>query len=57
MSAEEWVGMISTFGDHVRLTSDEFTNLARTLERAIWDFGGTVQARGGTYLLVAVRSS
>ena len=57
MSAEEWIGMISTFGDHIRLTADEFSNLAGMLERAIADSGGTVRVRGGTYLLLAIRSS
>ena len=49
--------MISTFGDHIRLSADQFARLATALERAIADYGGTVHVRGGTYLLLAVRST
>ncbi len=55
MSAEEWIGLISTFGDHIRLTVEQFANLAERLEHAIAECGGTVQVRGGTYLFLARR--
>lgn len=57
MSAEEWIGLLSTFGDHIRLPVKQFADLAEHLERAIADCGGTVRARGGTYLILASRSA
>jgi len=56
MSAEEWIGLISTFSDHNGLSVDQFRDLAEHLEQAIAEHGGTVRARGGTYLLLASRS-
>jgi SAM-dependent methyltransferase len=55
MTAEEWIGLISTFGDHIRLTTDEFNQLTRSLESAMVEYG-TVHALGGTYLLLAHRT-
>jgi len=56
VSAEEWIGLISTFGDHNRLPVEQFLDLAERLERAIAECGGSVQVRGGTLLLLATRS-
>jgi len=57
LPAEDWVGLISTFGDHVRLPADRFTDLAEQLVRAIHDVGGTVRVSGGSYLLLARRAA
>jgi SAM-dependent methyltransferase len=57
MSANEWTGLISTFGDHLRLPAGQFAQLAESLRIAIARSGGTVHVRGGTYLQVARRAA
>jgi len=56
LTAEEWVGMVSTFSDHQRMGPERLTALEQALRAVIETLGGTVHARGGTYLRLARRA-
>lgn len=49
LTADEWIGMVSTFSDHQRLGEGRLAALQDALGRAIEAVGGTVRTRGGTY--------
>jgi len=55
LTADEWVGMVTTFSDHQRLAPERLSALQRALWAAIETLGGTVHTRGGTYLRIARR--
>jgi SAM-dependent methyltransferase len=55
LTAEEWVNMVSTFSDHQRMEPEQLSALRQALRTVIEKLGGTVHARGGTYLLLARR--
>jgi SAM-dependent methyltransferase len=56
LSADEWVGMVTTFSDHQRLGRVRLTALQLALGTAIETLGGVVHVRGGTYLRLARRA-
>ena len=55
MSADEWTGLIATFGDHRRLGSDALRALQHALARVIDAQDGPLRVRGGTYAVLAER--
>jgi len=55
VTADEWVGMVTTFSDHQRLAPERLRALEQALWIAIETLGGTVHTRGGTYLRLARR--
>jgi SAM-dependent methyltransferase len=56
LSAEEWVGMMSTFSDHQRLGPERLAALQDGLRAAIEALGGSVHARGGSFLRLVRRA-
>ncbi len=56
LTADEWVGMVTTFSDHQRLAPERLGALQQALWAAIETLGGTVHTRGGTYLRLARRA-
>ncbi len=57
MSADEWTGLIATFGDHRSLGAEALGALQHALTRVIETHGGRLAVRGGTYALLAERRS
>lgn len=55
LTADEWVGMVSTFSDHQRMAPERLASLHAALRTAIAKAGGEVHTRGGTYLMLARR--
>lgn len=53
MTAEEWAGLVGTFGDHMRLGIDRVVTLQQALSQMIERVGGTINVHGGTYLQLA----
>jgi hypothetical protein len=56
LSADEWVGQAVTFSDHQRLEPERLHTVARALHATIATLGGTVEAHGGTYVMLARRA-
>ncbi|MGH3513310.1 MAG: class I SAM-dependent methyltransferase, partial [Pseudonocardiaceae bacterium] len=56
LSADEWVGQALTFSDHQRLEPERLRTVARALHAAVETLGGTVEAHGGTYVVLARRA-
>ena len=56
LTSAEWSGLITTFGDHLRLGADTLQRLTSALQDAIERRGGIVRVDGGTYLLLARRN-
>ncbi|HEX4099311.1 MAG: class I SAM-dependent methyltransferase [Pseudonocardiaceae bacterium] len=56
LSADEWVGQAATFSDHQRLEPESLGTLARALHATIETLGGTVDAHGRTYVVLARRA-
>jgi hypothetical protein len=56
LTADEWVGMVTTFSDHQRMGPERLTALRQALRAAIERLGGAVYARGGTYVRLARRA-
>ena len=57
MSAEEWSGLIGTFGDHIRLGEHRLATLQHAVHEAIDSLGGQIDVHGGTYLVRAKRTA
>jgi SAM-dependent methyltransferase len=55
LGADEWIGMVTTFSDHQRLRPERLAELQQELRTAIETLGGTVHARGGTYVRLVRR--
>ena len=55
VSAQEWVGMVTTFSDHHRLGAGPLAELQQAIRDAIETVGGSVTTSGGTYVLLAHR--
>jgi SAM-dependent methyltransferase len=55
VTAEEWVGMVTTFSDHQRLGAGPLAGLQQAIRDAIETVGGSVTTSGGTYVLLAHR--
>jgi hypothetical protein len=53
LSADEWVGQAATFSDHQRLEPERLRILTRALHATIETLGGTVEAHGETYVVLA----
>jgi SAM-dependent methyltransferase len=56
LSAQEWVGMATTFSDHQRLGPQRLATLQQQLMAAIEKLGGIVYTRGGTYVRLVKRA-
>ena len=56
MSAQEWVGMATTFSDHQRMGPQRLATLQQQLMTAIEKLGGTVRTRGGTCVRLVRRT-
>jgi SAM-dependent methyltransferase len=55
LTADEWIGLVSTYSDHQRLGPHVLAKLGRALHAAIEARGGSVHAQGRTYSLFARR--
>jgi hypothetical protein len=50
------LGQAATFSDHQRLEPERLRTVARALHATIETLGGTVEAHGGTYVVLARRA-
>jgi SAM-dependent methyltransferase len=57
LSADDWVAMLATFGDHRRIAQDRLRELQDELREAINANGGTVRSLCGTYVWLSRRTS
>jgi hypothetical protein len=55
-AAEQWVRMVGTHSDHLRLPAGDRAALAAALDAAIRDLGGTIDVHYGTHLMLAHRA-
>jgi hypothetical protein len=55
-TAEQWVPMVSTHSDHLRLPPADRAALQAALHAAIRDLGSTIDVHYGTYLMLAHRA-
>lgn len=56
-SSEEWVSLVSTHSDHLRLPPGELAALQRELHATIERLGGRLHTRGGTYAVFGRREA
>lgn len=55
LTAEEWVGLVTTFSDHQQMESERLATLLDALCAEIERLGGTVRTRSRTFVQVAQR--
>jgi len=53
LSADEWVGLVATVSDHMRLGHERLSALLQALHAMIRTLGGTVHAHDETHVLLA----
>ncbi|WP_327418346.1 class I SAM-dependent methyltransferase [Streptomyces sp. NBC_01233] len=56
LTAEEWVGLVTTFSDHQQLAPEQLATLLDGLRAVIERHGGTVRTRSGTFVQLAERA-
>ncbi|MER5539959.1 class I SAM-dependent methyltransferase [Streptomyces mirabilis] len=56
LTADEWVGLVTTFSDHQQLAPEQLATLLDGLRAVIEQLGGTVRTRSGTFVQFAERA-
>lgn len=54
--AEQWVRLVATYSDHLRLAPADLAAVQAALRAAIGDLGGTLEVHYGTFLQLAHRT-
>jgi hypothetical protein len=55
-TTDEWLGMVATVSDHLRLGPQRLETLLAALRAVVDDLGGTLHVRRETHLLLARRT-